>query len=168
MALVAGSLFTQAQTIQVNDSLNWHHNTPETKVFVSKIDSANQLLIPDSLAMLLRSHVSSLIYNHGVGYLIHGDSSILFQVDMRSSGNVVKINGKALTSGMSEKKFRRKFRSLRSSKVVAERKKGVKENAYTLFTDAKTGISYRAYFKDKKLVTILLYLPPCQSCKQKN
>lgn len=167
-AFLASSLLSQAQTIQVNDSLTWHHNTPDTKDFVSKIDSANQLLIPDSLSLLLWSNVNSLIYNHGVGYIIHGDSSILFQVDMRSSGNTVKIGKKRLTSDMSEKKFRRRFRSLKKTKVEAERKKGVKENAYTLFTDPQTGISYRAYFNNKKLVTVLLYLPPCQSCKPKN
>lgn len=149
----------KAQEFKVNDSLDWHLATNDARNFVSKFDSANQLLLNKELAKKLQEQVVSILYRDGVAYFIHSDSAILFYVDLEKSKSKVTFNGKKIKKGMSEKKFKRKFKALKKSKIDVKKRDGSVDQAYTLFKDEKSGISYRAIFRKGKITSVIMYHP---------
>jgi len=158
---LAGGSFAQLKPsdVRINDSLSIIEKGDCVKQFDTNPDSTNRLAVKCGIADYFKKSVFDLDYKHGIGYLLLGDSMVLFQVDFSYTQNEVEINRLELESGMTLKKFERQIRRCKCKETREEVNiRRVDEIVYTVYKD-ETGLAYRVFFRDGKIHSLLLYLP---------
>jgi len=161
LLILVNSSFGQLKPsdVEINDSLSIIEKGNRVKSYDSTPDSTNRLAVQCGISDYFKKNLFDLDYKNGVGYLFLGDSMVLFQVDFSSTVNEVEINRLELESGLTLRKFERQIRRCKCKETREEVKvRGVEEIVYTVYKD-ETGLAYRAFFRDGKLHSLLMYLP---------